>query len=97
MSALSKEAFLAGRHLPVVEVAVPELGGSVWVRTMTATERDADLFGSLAAAYARHKGIEAIVFDAGLEGAASPAAAGLFQEKWAGKKFRESTPAYGPV
>ena len=46
------------------------------------------LFGSLAAAYARHKGIEAHVFDAGLEGAASPAAAGLFQEKWAGKKFR---------
>jgi glycine/D-amino acid oxidase-like deaminating enzyme len=47
------------------------------------------LFGSLAAAYARSKGIEAIVFDPGLEGAASPAAAGLFQEAWAGKKWRE--------
>jgi glycine/D-amino acid oxidase-like deaminating enzyme len=46
------------------------------------------LFGSLAAAYARRKGIESVVFDAGLEGSASPAAAGLFQEKWAGKKFR---------
>jgi glycine/D-amino acid oxidase-like deaminating enzyme len=45
------------------------------------------LFGSLAAAYARTKGIEVIVFDAGLQGAASRAAAGLFQEKWAGKKF----------
>jgi glycine/D-amino acid oxidase-like deaminating enzyme len=43
------------------------------------------LFGSLAAAHARGKGIEAIVFDAGLPGAASPAAAGLFQEAWAGK------------
>jgi glycine/D-amino acid oxidase-like deaminating enzyme len=47
------------------------------------------LFGSQAAAYARSKGIEAIVFDAGLEGAASPAAAGLFHECWAGKKLRE--------
>src|SRR5262245_14554583 len=54
------------------------------------------LFGSPAAAYARHKGIEAIVFDAGLPGAASPAAAGLFQEAWAGKKladhFRRAVP-----
>jgi glycine/D-amino acid oxidase-like deaminating enzyme len=47
------------------------------------------LFGSQAAAYARRKGIEAHVFDAGLEGAASPAAAGLFQEKWAGRRLRE--------
>lgn len=47
------------------------------------------LFGSPAAAYARSKGIEAIVFDAGLEGAASPAAAGLFKEAWAGKKLRQ--------
>ncbi len=46
------------------------------------------LFGSPAAAYARRKGIEAVVFDAGLTGAASPAAAGLFQEAWAGKKLR---------
>jgi glycine/D-amino acid oxidase-like deaminating enzyme len=45
------------------------------------------LYGSLAAAYARRKGIEAIVFDAGLPGAASPAAAGLFTERWAGKRF----------
>jgi glycine/D-amino acid oxidase-like deaminating enzyme len=47
------------------------------------------LFGSQAAAYARRKGIEAVVFDAGLEGAASPAAAGLFQEAWAGRKLRD--------
>jgi glycine/D-amino acid oxidase-like deaminating enzyme len=45
------------------------------------------LFGSQAAAYARSKGIEAVVFDAGLDGAASPAAAGLFKESWAGKKL----------
>lgn len=45
------------------------------------------LFGSLAAAYARSKGIEAIVFDSGREGAASPAAAGLFKERWAGRKI----------
>jgi glycine/D-amino acid oxidase-like deaminating enzyme len=48
------------------------------------------LFGSPAAAYARSKGIEAMVFDAGLSGAASPAAAGLFQEAWVGRKLRES-------
>jgi glycine/D-amino acid oxidase-like deaminating enzyme len=47
------------------------------------------LFGSLAAAWARHLGLEAIVFDPGLDGAASPAAAGLFQEKWVGRKFQE--------
>src|SRR6516225_6792604 len=47
------------------------------------------LFGSLAAAYARSKGVEAHVFDPGLCGAASPAAAGLFKENWAGKKLRE--------
>jgi glycine/D-amino acid oxidase-like deaminating enzyme len=47
------------------------------------------LFGSPAAAYARRRGIEAVVLDAGLAGAASAAAAGLFQEAWAGKKFRE--------
>lgn len=47
------------------------------------------LFGSPAAAYARSKGIEALVFDAALEGAASPAAAGLFEEAWAGRKLRE--------
>jgi glycine/D-amino acid oxidase-like deaminating enzyme len=46
------------------------------------------LFGSLAAAYARSKGVEAVVFDARLDGAASPAAAGLFKEAWAGKKWR---------
>jgi glycine/D-amino acid oxidase-like deaminating enzyme len=46
------------------------------------------LFGSLAAAYARSKGIEAVVFDCGRAGAASPAAAGLFQEKWAARKLR---------
>jgi glycine/D-amino acid oxidase-like deaminating enzyme len=47
------------------------------------------LFGSLAAAHARSKGIETTVFDPGLEGAASPAAAGLFQEAWVGRKLRE--------
>lgn len=45
------------------------------------------LFGSLAAAYARRKGIEAVVFDCGREGAASRAAAGLFTERWAGRKL----------
>jgi glycine/D-amino acid oxidase-like deaminating enzyme len=47
------------------------------------------LFGSQAAAYARSRGVEALVFDPGLDGAASPAAAGLFKEAWAGKKLRE--------
>jgi hypothetical protein len=47
------------------------------------------LFGSQAAALARLNGIEALVFDAGLPGAASPAAAGLFKEAWVGRKFRE--------
>src|SRR5277367_2289384 len=47
------------------------------------------LFGSQAAAYARSKGIEAKIFDPGLIGAASPAAAGLFKEAWAGRKLRE--------
>jgi glycine/D-amino acid oxidase-like deaminating enzyme len=47
------------------------------------------LFGSLAAAYARSKGIETTVFDADRRGAASRAAAGLFKEAWAGKKLRE--------
>jgi glycine/D-amino acid oxidase-like deaminating enzyme len=47
------------------------------------------LFGSLAAAYARAKGIDATVFDPGLSGAASPAAAGLFSERWVGHKLRE--------
>lgn len=47
------------------------------------------LFGSQAAAYARSKGIEATVFDPNLPGAASPAAAGLFKEAWAGHKWRE--------
>jgi glycine/D-amino acid oxidase-like deaminating enzyme len=47
------------------------------------------LFGSVAAAYARSKGIEAIVFDTTLEGAASPAAAGLFCERWVRKNQRE--------
>lgn len=46
------------------------------------------LFGSVAARYARSKGIEAVVFDSARPGAASPAAAGLFQEKWAARKLR---------
>jgi glycine/D-amino acid oxidase-like deaminating enzyme len=47
------------------------------------------LYGSLAAAYARSKGVEAVVFDPGLPGAASPAAAGLFSEQWAGRKGQQ--------
>jgi glycine/D-amino acid oxidase-like deaminating enzyme len=47
------------------------------------------LFGAQAAALARQRGLEAVVFDAGLEGAASPAAAGLFHERWAGQKLQE--------
>jgi hypothetical protein len=46
------------------------------------------LFGSLAAAYARSRGLETYVFDPGLKGAASPAAAGLFKEAWAGARLR---------
>jgi glycine/D-amino acid oxidase-like deaminating enzyme len=49
----------------------------------------AGLFGSQAAAYARSWGIETQVFDPGLTGAASAAAAGLFKEAWAGQKLRE--------
>jgi glycine/D-amino acid oxidase-like deaminating enzyme len=49
----------------------------------------AGLFGSLAAAYARSKGIDAVVFDPYLEGAASHAAAGLFKEGWIPKKLLE--------
>jgi hypothetical protein len=47
------------------------------------------LFGSMAARYARSKGVEVTVFDAGLAGAASPAAAGLFKEGWVGNKLRK--------
>ena len=49
----------------------------------------AGLFGSQAAAYARLQGLDAMVFDPGLPGAASPAAAGLFKEAWAGHKLRQ--------
>ena len=49
----------------------------------------AGLFGSQAAAYVRTKGWEARVFDPGLPGAASAAAAGLFKEAWAGRKSLE--------
>lgn len=47
------------------------------------------LFGSQAAAYTRSKGMEAVVFDAALPGAASPAAAGLFRERWVTRKWLE--------
>jgi glycine/D-amino acid oxidase-like deaminating enzyme len=47
------------------------------------------LFGSQAAAHARSHDIEALVFDPGLDGAASHAAAGLFKEGWTGKKLHE--------
>ncbi len=55
------------------------------------------LFGSLAATYARSKGVEVRVFDPGLAGAASPAAAGLFKESWVGAKFREHYTAALPL
>ncbi len=55
------------------------------------------LFGSQAAAYARRHGIETTVFDPGLEGAASPVAAGLFKEAWAGAKLREHCQRALPV
>jgi hypothetical protein len=48
----------------------------------------AGLFGSQAAAYARTKGIEAQVYDPGLAGGASLAAAGLFCERWVGNKMK---------
>jgi hypothetical protein len=47
------------------------------------------LFGSQAAALARSEGIDATVFDPGLSGAASPAAAGLSKREWAGAKMRD--------
>lgn len=47
------------------------------------------LFGSLAAAYARSNGIEALVFDAQLDGSASHAAAGLFNKEWSAPRFAE--------
>ena len=55
------------------------------------------LFGSLAAAYARSKGVEVLLFDAGLPGAASPAAAGLFKEAWVGRKLRDHYHAAVPL
>jgi hypothetical protein len=47
------------------------------------------LFGSQAAAYARCRGIAAHVFDPGLPGAASGAAAGLFKETWMARKWQD--------
>lgn len=38
---LTKESILASSDLPTEEVPVPEWGGSVFVRTMSGTERDA--------------------------------------------------------
>lgn len=38
---LDKQAILAHRDLPLEEVHVPEWGGVIYVRTLTATERDA--------------------------------------------------------
>lgn len=38
---LSREEILAALDLPMEEVQVPEWGGSVFVRTMTGSERDA--------------------------------------------------------
>lgn len=39
--ALSRDSILAADDLPREEVQVPEWAGSVWVRTLTGTERDA--------------------------------------------------------
>jgi glycine/D-amino acid oxidase-like deaminating enzyme len=47
------------------------------------------LFGSQAAEYARSKGIETTIFDPNLPGAASPAAAGLFKQAWAGHRWHD--------
>ncbi len=47
------------------------------------------LFGSVAAACARAAGRTAVVFDPGLEGAASPAAAGLLTERWVRTKWHD--------
>lgn len=55
------------------------------------------LFGSLAASYARHRGLEAVVFDSHRPGAASPAAGGLFKEEWAGRKLAAHFAAALPV
>jgi glycine/D-amino acid oxidase-like deaminating enzyme len=55
------------------------------------------LFGSIAAAHARSQGIEALVFDAGLQGAASPAAAGLFKMGWMGKRYQDDYRTALPV
>jgi glycine/D-amino acid oxidase-like deaminating enzyme len=57
----------------------------------------AGLFGSQAAAYARARGLETLVFDPGLPGSASPAAAGLFKESWAGNKLQQHFQAAIPV
>ncbi len=57
----------------------------------------AGLFGSQAAAYARSRGIETLVFDPCLAGAASGAAAGLFKEAWTGKKLQEHFHSALPV
>jgi len=40
MMALSRDAILAAEDLPKELVDVPEWGGSVWVRCLTALERD---------------------------------------------------------
>lgn len=39
--ALTRDDILGADDLPRIEVDVPEWGGPVWVRTMTATEKDA--------------------------------------------------------
>lgn len=38
---LNRNSFLSYKDLPRKEVAIPELGGAVYVRTLTARERDA--------------------------------------------------------
>ncbi len=46
------------------------------------------LFGSLAAVLARSRGIETLVFDPALQGAASSAAAGIFSPNWVSAKMK---------
>lgn len=46
--ALSREAILSAQDMVREEVAVPEWGGTVWVKALTAAEADANLSAQLA-------------------------------------------------
>lgn len=49
MAFLNREAILSANDAPTADVAVPEWGGTVRVRTMSARERDAFEWASIAA------------------------------------------------